>query len=124
MVACWHNIFTSIYLTIKLSIMTNNLQNPDLQTRKTTGEGILGEGAEKYIRDTANIEDLPGDDDDLEIDDDDDDDDDIDTVDYDEDVDDVETEVAKDAAVDAEEDEDYINKDEAKRDLRERGLRP
>ena len=47
--------------------MTNNLQNPDLQTSKT-GEGILGEGAEKYIRDTANIEDLPGDDDDLEID--------------------------------------------------------
>ena len=105
--------------------MTNNLQNPDLQTSKT-GEGLLGEGAEKYIRDTANIEDLPGDDDDLEIDDDvDEDDDDIDTVDYDEDVDDVETETANtDAAVDAEEDEDYINKDEAKRDLRERGLRP
>src|SRR5688572_5841177 len=104
--------------------MTNNLQNPDLQTRKTTGEGILGEGAEKYIRDTANIEDLPGDDDDLVIDDDEDDDDDIDTVDYDEDVDDAETEAADgNAAIDAEEDEDYINKDEANRDLRQRGLR-
>ena len=104
--------------------MTNNLQNPDLQTSKT-GEGILGEGAEKYIRDTANIEDLPGDDDDLEIDDDDDDDDDIDEVDFEEDVDDVETEVTDtDKAIDGEKDEDYINKDEAKRDLRERGLRP
>ena len=39
-------------------------------------------------------------------------------------VDDVETEKAnEDAAIDGEEDEDYINKDEAKRDLRERGLR-
>lgn len=105
--------------------MTHNLQNPDLQTSKT-GNGILGEGAEKYIRDTANIEDLPGDDDDLEIDDDDDeDDDDIDEVDFEEDVDDVETETTDtDAAIDGEEDEDYINKDEAKRDLRERGLRP
>ena len=104
--------------------MTNNLQNPDLQTSKT-GEGILGEGAEKYIRDTANIEDLPGDDDDLEIEDDDEDDDDIDDVDFEEDVDDVETEVADtDTAIDVEKDEDYINKDEAKRDLRERGLRP
>src|SRR5215216_5229329 len=104
--------------------MTNNLQNPDLRTKRSTGDGILGEGAEKYIRDTANIEDLPGDDDDLIIDDDDDDDDDIDTVDYDEDVDDVETEMAKDdVAIDDEEDEDYINKDEAKRDLKERGLR-
>lgn len=104
--------------------MTNNLQNPDLQTSKT-GEGILGEGAEKYIRDTANIEDLPGDDDDLEIDDDEDDDDDIDDVDFEEDVDDVETGVTDtDKAIDDEEDEDYINKDEAKRDLRERGLRP
>ena len=103
--------------------MTNNLQNPDLQKGKT-GEGILGEGAEKYIRDTANIEDLPGDDDDLEIDDEDDDED-IESVEYDEDVDDVETEAADDnAAIDAEEDEDYINKDEAKRDHRERGLRP
>jgi hypothetical protein len=104
--------------------MTNNNQNPNLQTSKT-GESLLGEGAEKYIRDTANIEDLPGDDDDLEIDEDDDDDvDDIDTVDYEEDVDDAETEAADDnAAIDAEEDEDYINKDEAKRDLRERGLR-
>jgi hypothetical protein len=102
--------------------MTNNLQNPDPQTSKT-GEGILGEGAEKYIRDTANIEDLPGDDDDLEIDDD--DEDDIDDVDFDDDVDDVETELAdKDPAIDDEEDEDYINKDEADRDLRERGLRP
>lgn len=104
--------------------MTNNLQNPDLQTRKTTGEGILGEGAEKYIRDTANIEDLPGDDDDLVIDDDEDDDD-IETIDFDEDVDDVETEQAEeDVVTDAEEEEDYINKDEAKRDLKERGLRP
>ena len=103
--------------------MTNNLQNPDLPKSKT-GEGILGEGAEKYLSDTANIEDLPGDDDDLEIDDDDEDDDDIASVDYDEDVDDVDTEAADDnAAIDAEEDEDYINKDEAKRDLRERGLR-
>jgi RNA polymerase primary sigma factor len=103
--------------------MTNNLQNPDLQTRNTTGEGILGEGAEKYIRDVANIEDLPGDDDDLVIDDD--EDDDIETVDLDEDVDDVETEQANDdVVIDDEEDEDYINKDEAERDLRERGLRP
>ena len=105
--------------------MTNNLQNPDLQTGKTTGDGLLGEGAEKYIRNVADIEDLPGDDDDLEIEDDDDDDDDIDTVDYDEDVDDVETETAKeDVSIDGEEDEDYINKDEANRDLKERGLRP
>jgi len=105
--------------------MTNNLQNPDLQTRKTIGEGILGEGAEKYIRDTANIEDLPGDDDDLVIDDDEEDDDDIETIDLDEDVDDVETgQTGEDVAIDAEEDEDYINKDEAKRDLKERGLRP
>ena len=105
--------------------MTNNLQNPDLQTQKTTGDGVLGEGAEKYIRDVANIEDLPGDDDDLVIDDDDDDDDDIETVDYDEDVDDVETELANDDTnlTDDEEDEDYINTDEANRDLRERGLR-
>ena len=45
------------------------------------------------------------------------------TVDYEEDVDDVETEAAdNDAAIDEEEDEDYINKDEAKRDLKERGL--
>ncbi len=103
--------------------MTNNLQKPDLQTRSTTGEGILGEGAEKYIKDVANIEDLPGDDDDLVIDDD--EDDDIDMVDLDEDVDDVETEQANDdVAIDDEEDEDYINKDEAERDLRERGLRP
>lgn len=104
--------------------MTNNLQNPDLP-KSNSGEGILGEGAEKYLRDTANIEDLPGDDDDLEIDDDDqDDDDDIASVDYDEGVDDVDAGAADDnAAVDAEEDEDYINKDEAKRDLRERGLR-
>ena len=103
--------------------MTNNKQNPDLQTSKT-GEGLLGEGAEKYIRDTANIEDLPGDDDDLEIEEEEDDDDDIDTVDYEADVDDAETEAADDnAAIDAEEDEDYINKDEADRDLRQRGLR-
>ena len=103
--------------------MTNNLQNPDLKTSKT-GDGLLGEGAEKYIRDTANIEDLPGDDDDLEINDDDEDEDDIDTVGFDEEED-VETGPAKDvAAIDDEEDEDYINKDEAKRDLRERGLRP
>lgn len=103
--------------------MTNKLQNPDLQTRGTTGEGILGAGAEKYIRDSANIEDLPGDDDDLEIEED--DDDDIETVDYDEEVEDAEVEVVKgDAAVDGEKDEDYINKDEAKRDLKERGLRP
>lgn len=102
--------------------MTNNLQNPDLEIRKTNGDSLLGEGAEKYIRDAANIEDLPGDDDDL-VADDDDDDDDIDTVDYDEDVDDVETEKANsDLVVDDEKDEDYINKDEAKRDLRERGL--
>jgi hypothetical protein len=106
--------------------MTNNPQNPDLQTQKTTGKGILGEGSEKYIRDVANIEDLPGDDDDLEIEDvDDDDDNDIEDVDYDEDVDDVETELANDDTnvSDEEEDEDYINKDEANRDLRERGLR-
>ncbi len=69
--------------------MTNNLQNPDLQNRNIDGTGILGEGAEKYIRDTDNIEDLPGDDDDLEIDDEDDDDDNIETVDFEEDVDDV-----------------------------------
>ena len=106
--------------------MTNNLQNPDLRAKQTTGEGILGDGAEKYIRDTANIEDLPGDDDDLEIeDDDDDDDDDIETVDYEDDVDDIETENAKEDAnlSTEEEDEDYINTDEAKRDLKERGLR-
>lgn len=105
--------------------MTNNLQNPDLQSQKTTGSGILGEGSEKYIRDVANIEDLPGDDDDLEIDDADDDDDDIETVDYDEDVDDVETEMANDDTnlMDDEEDEDYINKGEANRDLGDRGLR-
>src|SRR5687768_3933316 len=110
---------------LKRCKMTNNLQNSDRQTQNTHGEGILGEGAEKYIRDVANIEDLPGDDDDLVIDDDEDDDDDIETVDFDEDVDDVETELAnEDAAVDDEKDEDYINKDEAKRDLRERGLRP
>lgn len=101
--------------------MTNNLQNPDLQTRNTTGDGILGEGAEKYIRDTANIEDLPGDDDDLVIDDDDEDDDDTE-VNFEEDVYDVETEQAN--AIDTEKDEDYINKDEAERDLKERGLRP
>ena len=104
--------------------MKNNLQNPDLQTSKTTGDGVLGEGAEKYIRNVADIEDLPGDDDDLEIDDVDEDDDDIDEVDYDEDVDDVETEMATEDTSDDEEDEDYINKDEAKRDLRESGLRP
>lgn len=104
--------------------MTNNLQNPELQTSKTTGRSILGEGAEKYIRDSANIEDLPGDDDDLEIEDEDDDDDeDIDNVDMDEDVDDVETEKAnKEVAMD-EEDEDYTRKDEGKRDSEERGLR-
>ena len=104
--------------------MTNNLQNSD-QLTNTPGNQVLGEGAEKYIRDVANIEDLPGDDDDLVIDDDEDDDDDIETIDLDEDVDDVETELADDdAAIDDEKDEDYINKDEAKRDLRERGLRP
>ena len=104
--------------------MTNNLQNPDLQTSKTTSKGILGQGAEKYIRDTANIEDLPGDDDDLEIDDE--EDDDIDATDNDDEMDDADKiELAKDdAAIDDEEDEDYINKDEAKRDLEERGLRP
>ena len=50
--------------------MKNNLQSPDLQTTKTPGDGVLGEGAEKYIRNVADIEDLPGDDDDLQIDDD------------------------------------------------------
>ena len=107
--------------------MTNNLQNPDLQANNTTGKGVLPEAAEKYIRDTANIEDLPGDDDD-DLDDEDldedDDDDDIDTVDYEDDVEDVDMDQGdNDAAIDGEEDEDYINKDEAKRDLEERGLR-
>jgi hypothetical protein len=123
--ASWHNIFTCIHLMLKRFKMTNNFQNSDLQAKNTPGEGILGDGAEKYIRDVANIEDLPGDDDDLVIDDDEDDDDDIETIDFDEDVDDVETELANDdAAIDDEKDEDYINKDEADRDLRERGLRP
>ena len=104
--------------------MTNIDNDKNLHTR-STGDGVLGEGAEKYLRDSANIEDLPGDDDDLEVDDDIDDEvDDLEDVDFDEDVDDVETEKAnEDAAIDGEEDEDYINKDEAKRDLRERGLR-
>lgn len=103
--------------------MTNNRQQPDLQSRNTTGDGLLGEGAEKYIRDSANIEDLPGDDDDLEIDDEDDDEDDDLEADYDDD--DVETEEVSDGVTATEEeDEDYINKDEAKRDLREQGLRP
>ena len=97
--------------------MTNNLQQPN----KNTGDSLLGEGAEKYNRDTANIEDLPGDDDDLVIDDEDEEDDDIETVESDEDV---ETDLASDdLTAKDEEDEDYINKDEAKRDLRERGLR-
>jgi hypothetical protein len=102
--------------------MTNNLQNPDLQSQKTTGQGVLGEGAEKYIRDVANIEDLPGDDDDLEIDD---ADDDLETVDYEDDVDDVETELAIDDTniIDDDEDDDYTDTDAANRDLKERGLR-
>lgn len=104
--------------------MANIEYNLNLHTQATAGESILGEGAEKYLKESANIEDLPGDDD-LEIDDDnDDDDDDIDEVDYEVDEDDMETEATDtDAAIDGEEDEDYINKDEAKRDLKERGLR-
>jgi hypothetical protein len=105
--------------------MTNNLQNPDLQAQNTSGNGVLGEGAEKYIRDVANIEDLPGDDDDLEIDDDDDDDDAIDTVDYEDDVDDVETELANADTniLDDEDDEDFINPDDTNRDLKDKGPR-
>lgn len=104
-------------------IMKDNLQSPDLRTSKTTGEGVLGEGAEKYIRNVADIEDLPGDKEDEEIEEDEDEDD-MEEIDYDHDVDDVETERALEDTTDDEEDEDYINKDEARRDLRERGLRP
>ena len=114
---CGGIIFCNTLFNHKILDMTNNLQQPN----QNTGDSLLGEGAEKYIRDTANIEDLPGDDDDLEIDDEDEEDDDIETVESDEDV---ETDLASDdLTAKDEEDEDYINKDEAKRDLRERGLR-
>ena len=116
-------IFFVTIETIKLSIMTQEFQNPELEKKQTTGDSLLGEGAEKYIRDVANVEDLPGDDEDEDIEEDVEDDD-IEEVDLDEDVDDLETDAALDEDTsDEEEDEDYINKDEAKRDLTERGLR-
>jgi len=99
--------FKFIYLTLKIEIMTNNLQDSDLQVNKTP-DPILGKGAEKYIKDSANIEDLPGDDEDLEIDDDaGDNEDTIEAVDYSQDVFDVETEMAnKDVTIVDEDDED------------------
>jgi len=97
--------------------MRNNLQNSDQPGRKTTGEGLLGEGAEKYIRDSANIVDLPGDDEDLEIDD---DEEEVKTVQYNYDADDIETELA-DKNSDGE--EEHTNKDEVNKELLDKGLR-
>jgi len=59
--------------------------------------GILGGKAEKYIRDSANIEDLPGDDDD-ELDDDE------DAIDLDEELD-IETDEIEEDAVELDEDD-------------------
>ena len=68
--------------------------------------GLLGGKAEKYIRDSANIEDLPGDDDD------DLDEDDEDTIDLDEELE-IETDVVEEGAVEIDEDDmDLVEDDD------------
>lgn len=71
--------------------------------------GFLGEKAEKYIRDSANIEDLPGDDDD-ELDDEE------DAIDLDEELD-IETDEIEEDAVEIDDDDVELLEEEDDDDL-------